>query len=320
MHADRQSDGHVVPQKPPNKCEPTQAEGVEGRCSTEGNSTQPTSPRAQNRTRLQHALERVRQVAKQDQEVRFTSLSHHIRDPARLERAFYGLRPHSAPGMDGQTWAAYRKDLAARLLDLSDRLRRGAYRAKPVRRVHIPKADGGQRPLGVPALEDKIVQRATVEVLNAIYETDFLGFSYGFRPNRSAHDALDALTAGITVQKVKYVLDADIRGFFDAIDHDWLIRFLEHRIADPYVLRNVKKWLRAGVWEDGQWRQTEAGTPQGGSISPLLANLYLHYVFDLWAHHWRRKTARGEVILVRYADDCAPRRRGKEAARHLEAA
>jgi group II intron reverse transcriptase/maturase len=221
----------------------------------------------------------------------------------RLRQAYFSLRPKSAAGVDGVTWKEYGENLAGNLQDLSERLRRGAYRALPVRRVYIPKADGRQRPIGVPALEDKIVQRATVEVLNAVYEVDFLGFSYGFRPGRGQHDALDALSVGITRKKVNWVLDADIRGFFDAIDHECLMQMVQRRIADKRVVRHVKKWLKAGVLESGEWRAVEEGTPQGGNISPLLANVYLHYVFDLWAQDWRRKHASGDVVLVRYADD-----------------
>jgi group II intron reverse transcriptase/maturase len=235
--------------------------------------------------------------------MRFTALLHHVYNPDTLRRAYFALKQDAAPGMDGQTWKVYGEALEENLRDLSDRLKRGAYRAKPVRRVFIPKADGRQRPLGVPVLEDKIVQRATVEVLNAIYETDFLGFSYGFRPGRSQHNALDALYTGLLTRKVNWVLDADIRGFFDAIDHGWLVKFIEHRIADRRVVRLIQKWLNAGVLEDGVRTRSEEGTPQGGSASPLLANVYLHYVFDLWVQQWRRKHARGDMIVVRYADD-----------------
>jgi len=235
--------------------------------------------------------------------LRFTSLWHHVYNVDRLRRAYRSLKRRAAAGVDGETWQHYGEDLEANLEDLSARLRRGAYRAKPVKRTYIPKADGRQRPIGVPALEDKIVQRATVEVLSAIYETDFKGFSYGFRPGRGPHNALDALSVGIERRKVNWVLDADIRGFFDAIDHEWLVRFVEHRIGDPRVVRHIKKWLRAGVLEDGEWRQVEEGTPQGGAISPLLANVYLHYVFDLWIDAWRKRAGRGDVIVVRFADD-----------------
>lgn len=300
-----QSDGPIVPGKHPNKGRgtPRLAEGVEGRGPAKGNSRRQTSHRTQDRARLQRALERVRQVAKSDKEVKFTTLWHHVYDPARLREAYFGLKRQAAAGVDGETWKTYGEDLESNLADLSARLKRGAYRAKPVKRVYLPKPDGRQRPIGIPVLEDKIVQSATVEVLQAVYETDFMGFSYGFRPGRSPHHALDALAVGISQRKVNWVLDADIRGFFDAIDRGWLMKFIEHRIADQRVLRHVKKWLNAGVLEDGEWRETERGTPQGGSISPLLANLFLHYVFDLWAHHWRNTHARGDVVLVRYADD-----------------
>ncbi len=235
--------------------------------------------------------------------MRFTALLHHVYDGSRLRAAFLALKKDAAPGVDGETWRHYEQTLEEKLQGLSERLKRGAYRAKPVRRAYIPKADGRQRPLGVPVLEDKIVQRATVDVLNAIYETDFLGFSYGFRPGRSQHHALDALYVGLLTKKVNWVLDVDIRAFFDTIDHGWLIRFLEHRLADQRVVRLIQKWLNAGVLEEGQRTRVEEGTPQGGSVSPLLANVYLHYVFDLWVHAWRQKCAQGSVIVVRYADD-----------------
>ena len=252
---------------------------------------------------LQSALERIRQVACRDKELRFTSLWHHVTNIDRLRQAYFGLKRNAAPGVDGLTWQQYGESLEENLQDLSARLKRGAYRAKPVRRAYIPKADGRQRPLGVTALEDKIVQRSTVQVLNAIYETDFLGFSYGFRPGRSPHHALDALYVGIMRKRVNWVLDADVCGFFDAIDHKWLLKFIEHRIADPRVIRHLKKWLKAGIVEDGKRTEIESGTPQGGSGSPVLANVYLHYVFDLWADQWRRRHARGDVIIVRFADD-----------------
>jgi group II intron reverse transcriptase/maturase len=228
---------------------------------------------------------------------------HHIHDEGRLRRAYEGLKRNASPGVDGETWGEYGKALEENLRDLSGRLRRGAYRAKPVRRAYITKEDGRRRPLGIPALEDKIVQRAASEVMNAIYETDFLGFSYGFRSGRSPHQALDALFEGIRRKRVNWILDADIRGFFEHLDHGWLVKFLEHRIADRRVVRLCQKWLKAGVLEAGKWRNQEEGTPQGGSASPLMANLYLHYVFDLWTHHWRRTSARGDVIVVRWADD-----------------
>lgn len=249
------------------------------------------------------ALERIRKAVGRDKQMRLTALWHHVYDVARLREAYFGLEPKAAPGVDGQTWQEYGQDLERNLQDLSCRLKRGAYRAQPVRRVWIPKADGRQRPIGVPTLEDKVVQRSAAEVIGAVYEADFLGFSYGFRPGRSPHNALDALSVGLTQRKINWVLDADIRGFFDTIDHGWLVKFIEHRIADRRVVRHVKKWLRAGVLEDGRRIDSEMGTPQGGSISPLLANVYLHYVFDLWAHQWRRRHAHGDVVIVRFADD-----------------
>jgi len=305
MNAGGKSDGSVVPRNSPNNDLDASgsAEAREGRGPTKGNPDQTTSHRAQDRARLQAALDRIRQVAERDREVQFTTLWHHVYDVARLRKAFRELKRTARAGVDEVTWQWYEARQEENLQDLSGRLRRGAYRAKPVLRTYVPKGDGEQRPIGVPVLEDKIVQRATVEVLNAVYESDFLGFSYGFRPNRGPHDALDALAVGLQRGKVGWVLDADIRGFFDAIDHEWLMKFLGHRIADRRVHRHVKRWLNAGVLEDSTWRPVEKGTPQGGSISPLLANLYLHYVFDLWVQRWRRCEARGEVIVVRYADD-----------------
>ena len=267
MNVDGKSDGFVVPEKSPNNDSgaPEPAEAVEERNPTKGNSSQQISPRALDREGLPHALERVRQVAERDPEVKFTTLWHHVYDPDRLRQAYSELKPTAAAGVDGETWAAYGTHLEANLRDLSSRLKRGAYRAKAVRRTYIPKADGGQRPIGIPVLEDKIVQRATAEVLTVIYETDFLGFSYGFRPERGPHQALDALAMGITRRKVNWVLDADIRGFFDAINHEWLLKFVGHRIADQRVHRHIKKWLKAGVLEDGEWTPGAVGTPQGGA-------------------------------------------------------
>jgi group II intron reverse transcriptase/maturase len=299
----RKSDNSVVPEKLPNKAEEPAAEAAEGRGLAEGNSRERNALRTQSREGAPSALERVRQAAKRDKKQRFTALLHHVYSVARLEVAYRAVKREAAPGIDGETWRHYGEDLERNLQDLSARLKRGAYRAKPVRRVYIPKADGRQRPLGVPALEDKIVQRAVVEVLNAIYEEDFIGFSYGFRPGRSPHHALDALSVGIWRKKVSWVLDADIRSFFDTLDHGWLVKFIEHRIADRRVVRLIQKWLRAGVLEDGEQIQTEVGTVQGGSISPLLANIYLHYVFDLWVQQWRTKRAKGDVVVVRFADD-----------------
>jgi RNA-directed DNA polymerase len=305
MNGRGKSDRSIVPKEPANKGNgaPLTAEQVEGRGLAKGNPSQQNKVRTQRRAALQSELERVRQAARRDKGLRFTALWHHVYNIDRLREAYYAMKRDAAAGVDGETWQHYGEDLEERLQDLSERLKRGAYRAKPVRRAHIPKADGRQRPLGVPALEDKIVQRATVEVLNAVYETDFLGFSYGFRPGRSQHNALDALTVGVIRRKVSWVLDADIRGFFDAVDHGWLVRFVEHRIADQRVVRHIKKWLKAGVLEDGERIRVEEGTPQGGSISPLLANIYLHYVFDLWVRWWRQKRTKGDVIAVRFADD-----------------
>jgi group II intron reverse transcriptase/maturase len=244
----------------------------------------------------------VREVARRDRDARFTALLHHV-SLGRLRAAYWAIRPQAAPGVDGVTWTGFGWNLEVNLLDLHGRVQSGRYRAKPGRRVYISKADGRQRPLGIAALEDKIVQRAVVEVLNAVYEVDFRGFSYGFRPGRGPHDALDALTVGIERKKVNWVLDADIRDFFGQLDHSWLRTFLEHRIADERILRLVGKWLAAGVMEDGNWSATRHGSPRGASASPLLANVYLHYVFDLWAGWWRRRRARGDVIIVRFADD-----------------
>ena len=305
MNGRRKSDRPIVPRSPWNKGggAPPVADKGEGRGLAKGNSGQHDRDRAQDRIALQQALDRVRQAARRDREARLTTLWHHVYDIRRLRQAYLAIKKTAAAGIDGQTWQQYGKDLEQNLQDLSERLRRGAYRAKPVRRVHIPKADGRLRPLGIPTLEDKIVQRATAEVLHAVYETEFVGFSYGFRPGRSAHDALNALTVAISRKKVSWVLDADIRGFYDAVDHDWLIRFVEHRIADRRVVRHIKKWLNAGVMQDGVCTVAQQGTPQGSSVSPVLANIYLHYAFDLWAQWWRRKRARGEVVIVRYADD-----------------
>ncbi len=303
MNGPGKSDRPVVPRKPSNKAGSSAAERVEGRGLAKGNLSQQNASRTPSRTDALSALERVRQAARKDKKMRFTALLHHIYQPEMLRQAHLSLKRDAAPGVDGETWRHYGEALEENLHDLSERLKRGAYRAKPVRRVYIAKADGRQRPLGVPTLEDKIVQRAVVEVLNAIYETDFLGFSYGFRPGRSPHQALDALYTGLRTRKVNWVLDSDIRGYFDAIDHGWLAKFVEHRIADRRVVRLIQKWLNAGVLEDGMRTWCEEGAPQGGSASPLLANVYLHYVFDLWAQRWRRTQARGDVIVVRFADD-----------------
>jgi RNA-directed DNA polymerase len=303
MHDPGKSDRSVVSPNPPNNPAEPGAEVGERRERPKGNSPERHASRTQGRTDAPSALERVRQAAKRDRKQRFTALLHHVYDLTRLRAGYDALKRTAAPGVDGETWRHYGEHLDDHLQDLSERLKRGAYRAQPVRRAYIPKTDGRLRPLGVPALEDKIVQRAVVDVLNAMYETEFLGFSYGFRPRRSPHDALDALSVGLMTKKVNWVLDADIRGFFDTLDHGWLIRFLEHRVADRRIVRLILTWLRAGVLEEGQRIQSEVGTVQGGSISPLLANLYLHYVFDLWVHRWRQREARGTVVVVRFADD-----------------
>jgi group II intron reverse transcriptase/maturase len=278
------------------------AEVVEGRGSIEGNTVSETRPGRSAGQGVSSELARVRAVAREDKQVRFTALLHHV-TVARLEAAYRAVSRKAAAGVDGVTWAQYGQNLQSNLVDLHARVQRGAFRAKPVRRVFIPKPDGRLRPLGVASLEDKIVQRAVVEVLNAVYEVDFRGFSYGFRPGRSPHDALDALATGILEEKVNWVLDADIRDFFGRVDQAWLIRFLELRIADQRVLRLIQKWLGAGVIEGEDWVEAKEGTAQGASASPLLANVYLHYVFDLWAEQWRGRNATGDVILTRYADD-----------------
>ncbi|MGZ4286935.1 MAG: group II intron reverse transcriptase/maturase [Solirubrobacteraceae bacterium] len=302
MHDRGKSDDLVVPAKLPNNVRGGAAEVVEGSGSAEGNAASETRSGPSAGTSALSDLDRVRRVARKDKDARFTALLHHV-DVDRLRAAYWAIRPKAAPGVDGVTWTEYGQDLEANLRDLHARVHRGSYRARPSRRVFIPKADGRLRPLGIAALEDKILQRALVEVLNAIYEVDFLGFSYGFRPGRSPHDALDALAAGITRKKVNWVLDTDFREFFTSLDHRWLERFLEHRIADRRVLRLIQKWMAAGVIEDGAWTESLDGVPQGASASPLLANVYLHYVFDLWAHQWRIRHARGDVVIVRFADD-----------------
>jgi group II intron reverse transcriptase/maturase len=306
VNADRESDGVVVPTKRANNTAdnvPVGEEPVEGRTPTKGNAQQTSlAPDTVPGTRRGRGLLGIREAARRDKEARFTALLHHV-GLELLEASFFDLKKNAAPGVDGQTWEEYRCNLEENIVNLHGRIHRGAYRAQPSKRKYIPKPDGRQRPLGIAALEDKIVQQAVRVVLEQIYEEDFLGFSYGFRPRRGCHNALDALYVGIHRRKVNWVLDADIRGFFDAIDHTWMLRFLEHRIADKRVLRLIRKWLIAGVSEDGKWSRTDVGTPQGAVISPLLANIYLHYVLDLWVKQWRKRNARGDVIIVRYADD-----------------
>jgi RNA-directed DNA polymerase len=302
MNEREKSDLVIVAKKPVNKAERFAAERVEPRTGAKGNAVQQSTRRAQNRESVSLALERVRQAAKHRKKEKFTALFHHL-NPAMLGTAFHALKRDAAPGVDGEKWKTYAADFDRRIEDLHARVQRGAYRALPSRRRYIPKADGKQRPLAVTALEDKIVQRATAAVLNAIYEEEFLGFSYGFRPGRSQHDALDALIVGITTKRVNFILDADIQSFFNEVSQEWLIRFVEHRIGDPRIIRLIQKWLRAGVLEEGIVTIESRGTGQGSVISPLLANVYLHYVFDLWAERWRRREAKGDMVLVRYADD-----------------
>ena len=331
MNERGKSDPAVVAAKPANKAEPSAAEPAERRAGTKGNADQRHMGRTQSRETMSQvlarirqtvpgsadqphvggpqsgetaaqALARIRQTARERKKERFTALYHHL-NLELLRTSFLALKQEAAPGVDGMTWQGYAANLESNLEDLHARVQRGAYRALPSRRQYIPKPDGRQRPLAVAALEDKIVQRATATLLNAIYEEDFLGFSYGFRPERSTHDAMDALVVGIESRKVNWILDADIRSFFDTISQEWLIRFLEHRIGDPRIIRLIQKWLKAGILEDGAVTMSEVGTPQGSVISPLLANIYLFYVLDLYAERWRRREATGDVIIVRYADD-----------------
>src|SRR5450830_1643020 len=304
MYEPEKSDSAIVAVKPANKTAVSKAvaELVEPRAGTKGNTEQSHTRRTQCRGSVSQRLNRVRNAARQRKKEKFTALLHHIDEDLLLE-SFLALKRHAAAGVDKVTWEDYEAQLEGNLHDLHKRVQSGTYRALPVRRVFIPKADGRQRPLGIAALEDKIVQRATVAVLNAIYEEDFLGFSYGFRPGRGAHDALDALSVGIDSTKVNWVLDADIRSFFDEISQEWLVRFLEHQIGDRRIVRLIQKWLKVGILEDGVVTVSDRGTGQGAVISPLLANVYLHYVLDLWAERWRRREATGDMIIVRYADD-----------------
>jgi len=292
----------VVPVNQPNKEAKASAEAGEGRAQMKENIAQFNMQPTQSGERMSQGLDGVRKAAKERKQVRFTSLLHHL-NVDLLRDSFYALQRKASPGVDGVTWQEYETGLEDRLIDLHGRVHRGAYRAQPSRRVYIPKADGRQRPLGIAAVEDKIVQQAVVTILNQIYEVDFKGFSYGFRPGRSPHQALDALAVGIQRKKVNWILDADVMGFFDNLSHEWALKFIEHRVADQRILRLIRKWLKAGVSEDGQWSETDKGTPQGSVASPLIANVYLHYLFDLWADVWRKKAAKGDVIIVRYADD-----------------
>lgn len=304
MNEQGKSDSLVVPAKFPNKARNQMAaEEMEGRKLAKGNLQGQNTRRMQCRESVQNKLERIRQAAVKDKKQKFTALMHHIYSTDMLEEAYFSLKRNATAGIDGETWRHYGEKLEENLRGLAERLKRGAYRAKPVKRSYIPKVDGRQRPLGVPVLEDKIVQSAVAAVMGAIYETGFLGFSYGYRPKRGQHNCLDALYVGLQTKKVNWLLDADIQGFFDAISHDWLVEFIEHRIADKRIVRLIQKWLKAGVLEDGKWQRSEEGTPQGGVISPLLANIFLHYVLDLWTQQWRKKPGRGDIIVVRWADD-----------------
>jgi RNA-directed DNA polymerase len=302
MHDREKSHSAIGAGKPTNKAGSPAAEPVEQRAGTKRNANEQSTHRTQGWVRVTQALDRVRQAARLRKEEKFTSLFHHLSIDLFRE-SFFALKRDAAPGVDGLTWKEYEADLERNLTDLHSRVQRGAYRALPSRRTYIPKADGRQRPLAVMALEDKIVQKATVAVLNCVYEEQFLGFSYGFRPKRGQHDALDALVVGITDRRVNFIFDADVASFFDSVSKDWLVRFVEHRIGDKRIIRLIRKWLKAGVLEEGVVTVSEMGTGQGSVISPLLANIYMHYVFDLWADRWRRREARGDVVIVRYADD-----------------
>jgi RNA-directed DNA polymerase len=299
-----QSDARIVPAKDPNKPPQGGAEGLEGRRAAKGKADEQPTPRTQGREDgVTLLLQRLREAVQRDRKGKLTALYHHVYNVEYLREAYFSLKRHAAAGVDGQSWQDYGQDLEAKLQDLSQRLRRGAYQAPPVRRVYLPKPDGRLRPIGIPTLEDKLVQWVTAQLCSTIWEEEFLGFSYGFRPGRNPHNALDALVVGIQRKHVNWVLDADIRAFFDSLSHEWLVRFVQHRIGDRRVVGLIQQWLKAGVLEDGKWTQSEDGSPQGGIISPVLANVYLHYVFDLWAHRWRKQKARGDMILVRYADD-----------------
>ena len=317
VHAVEKSDTSVVPKKQPNKGQP--AEVVEGRGVAKGNAQEPPACRTQSRENASTGLESVREAAKKDGQMKFTALLHHVTTSLLVE-SFYDLKRNAAAGVDGVTWREYEKTLYTRVHELHREIHTGAYRAQASRRVYIPKADGKMRPLGIAALEDKVVQQAVVKVLSAIHEEQFLGFSTGFRQGRSQHDALDALSVGIESRRVNWILDADIQAFFDTIDHKWMMQFLEHRIADRRILRLISKWLKAGVIEDGRRTESLQGCPQGAVISPVLSNIYLHYVLDLWAHQWRQRHATGQVTIVRYADDSVVGfERKDDAVRYLAA-
>src|SRR5712692_1913636 len=302
VHVTEESDNGGVPMNHSNKDGKLFAEDGEGRPLIKENIRQPNTYPTQSEKSVSQGLMNVREAARGNKEMKFTALLHHLTVDL-LRDSFYSLKRKAAPGVDGVTWQEYETGLDDRLVDLHSRVHRGAYRAQPSRRKYLEKPDGRQRPLGIAAMEDKTVQQAVVTILNQIYEEDFLGFSYGFRPGCSQHQALDALSYALLKKKVNFVLDADIKGFFDNLDKNQLVKFVEHRVADRRILRLIRKWLKAGVSEEGEWSKTEVGTPQGSVASPLLANIYLHYVFDLWARHWRKHHATGDMIVVRYADD-----------------
>ena len=302
MYSPKESDSLIVPEKLANKAGRAVAESMEGSGGIEGNAELQSMVRTQSREAVKQAQSRIRRAVDRNKQEKLTALLHHVTVDV-LRWSFFRLKKKAAPGVDGVTWEAYEVDLEGYLADLHARIHRGAYRAQPSRRRYIPKPGGGQRPLGIAALEDKIVQMAVVAILTPVYEAEFLGFSYGFRPRRSQHDALDALAYGIKSRSIGWILDADIERFFDSLDKEWLMRFVEHRIADRRICRLIRKWLKAGVLEGGKVTVTDAGTPQGSVISPLLSNIYLHYVYDLWVQQWRRRHAKGDMIVIRYADD-----------------
>ncbi len=302
MSAREKSDLPVVAEKRANKAASAAAELVERRGGAKENAELQSTVRTQSRAAVSQAQARIREAVTRNRQDKLTALLHHLTVDV-LRASFFGLKKSAAPGVDEMTWTEYAEGLEENLADLHSRVQTGAYRALPSRRTYIPKADGRQRPLGIAALEDKIVQAAVVAILTPIYEAEFLGFSYGFRPKRNQHQALDALAFGIGRRRINWVLDCDVQSFFDKVNQSWLIRFVEHRIGDRRVIRLIAKWLTAGVLEGGHLIVTEEGTPQGAVISPLLANIYLHYVYDLWVHRWRQRYATGDVIVVRYADD-----------------
>ena len=308
MYGPKESDSLIVPGKLANKAGRPVAESMEGSGGVEGNAELQSTVRTQSRESVKQAQSRIRRAVHRNKQEKLTALLHHV-STDMLRWSFFRLKKKAAPGVDGVTWDGYEMELENNLADLHARIHRGAYRAQPSRRRYIPKPDGGQRLLGIAALEDKIVQMAVVAILTPIYEAEFLGFSYGFRPRRSQHDALDALAYGIKSRSIGWILDADIERFFDSLNKEWLMKFVEHRIADRRICRLIRKWLKAGVLDDGELIVTQDGTPQGSVISPILSNIYLHYVYDLWAQQWRRRHARGAMIVIRYADDGAPRRR-----------